>query len=173
MLDNYLFLEVKLCARLKELGVKKRTYFYWILPDGSGNHKLASVFQPDENGSVVLKEYTDIFSLAENEYPAWTAEELIGIMPKRLTIDNKPYCALFIEKNEWEGHNNAYMCYYLTNSFGVVAKKGSNKLTEKRILAKIMVESEGRTLVEAIAKLLIRIIELGLITADNKKTHFN
>ena len=161
-----IFLAVNLAAKLKELGISQNTAFFWIRPDMTGKYELGSIFQSEGNNSVVLNETTDNFRLGAAEYSAFTAEELIDLMPKRLRIGKQQYAPLFIEKNEWIGHTDAYRCFYLSNSFGIRSKAGSKTKTEERILATILIEAQGHTLVIALANLYAKIITEGYITLN-------
>lgn len=160
------FLPLPLSTKLKKLGVSQDTAFFWIRPNHQEIHVLGSVYHTESIKSVVLHHKTNVFDLGDDEYSAFTAEELLDLMPKRLRIGKQQYAPLFIEKNEWIGHTDAYRCFYLSNSFGIRSKAGSKTKTEERILATILIEAQGHTLVIALANLYAKIITEGYITLN-------
>jgi hypothetical protein len=162
MRSKDIFLEIDLCKKIKELGVHQETSFFWIRPDFRKKHVLGSIFQSEENGSIVLKEKKGVFYQGNDEYAAWTAEELINLLPKTIIFENFDNAPLFIEKCDWIGHTDACRCYYLSHSFGSRATNSSWHIDKAKITATILLESCGPTLVNALAKLYIILFEKGI-----------
>lgn len=162
MRANNNFLPIRQASRLKELGVPQKSAFYWVLNTGTDEHQLASVFQSTAPNDVVLTENTEVFSLGTGEYSAFTAEELMDKLPKRLTI-GKFETTLFVEKNDWMGHDNAYRCFYVNNRWYFRPKKGSKTEIEPRLLGTVLVEASGHTLAVALARLFCELIRRELI----------
>lgn len=139
-----------LSIQLKALGAKQYSLFNWVFIEGK--HKLVTRLVSEKDSGLVS--HIRHFILKENECSAYMAEELLNIIPKTI-IHNDKKLSLYIEKWENQGFNNMVKCYYGDGGTGLICD-GKNKTIE-RINIKIRISVEGKNLVEALAKMYIKI----------------
>ena len=89
---EYQCTSLELSKRLKELGVKQESLFYWYYCYPNGNPPSKWTIQYSTNG------------LMSDRYSAFTVAEHLAILPHRITLpENEPYNSfrIRIEKGIW------------------------------------------------------------------------
>ncbi|MEY4571221.1 MAG: hypothetical protein RLZ10_414 [Bacteroidota bacterium] len=144
------FLNIRQCEILKAYGVKDiQTGFYWLFDNEKKEYMLASEYKTIE-GTMYLKDEGIDVKLGENEYPAWTAEDILSILPKEKRFFGLTY-SLFIEKTDHLVSDKAFTVYYMQSNFT------NTKTVSHR--GRVLIKQSGVSLVEALANMLIEIIE--------------
>jgi len=123
---------------LKDLNFSKKSLFYYGIINGDkrilSSFKLKGLEVEEEIGVM----------LGIGECYAYTAEDLIDFLPKRLDFKDNSEASLIITKNEWAGNPKSVICYY---------EKHNRLMTDK------IYESSGITAVQAIAELTIKLLK--------------
>lgn len=153
---EYQVTSIELSKKIRELGVKKESLFYWA------NYKIVSnneiEFLSSDKNHIVLT--TDVYNYFPDEYineiySAFTASELLEILPFYISYKNLPIVSLYIEKTKI-GSTNNFVGYY-------VAYKSTNFVLGENYLYHCDLKSIAnffeKNLVDACAKMLIYVIE--------------
>ncbi len=134
---------LELSKRLKELGVKQDSYFYWV--------KLKDNFELFSLAEVYIKELNKGESQIET-YSAFTVAELGDMLPKALEMKTKTrgqkYMKFFLEFF-WDDSDKKNTVVYRTND---------------ELQIDYWVFKDAKTEAEARAKMLIYLLENKLIT---------
>jgi hypothetical protein len=144
---------LELSKKLKELGVKQESLFYWVI----GCEQFCTEDKPSiinsEFHDIITEEWGDCHSYKKEEiYSAFTFAELGRILPKEIKSDDKfhPY-----QLNcKWELHYSDIYMWHIT-----YIKYPNDKILDYLIYDKN--EANAR------AKMLIYLIKNGLVKVDD------
>lgn len=78
-----------LSKKLKELGVKQKSLFYWYIAENWNK-----VYFPHEYNHILN------YDLKHDKYSAFTASELLELLPDKVILNNEPFF-LYIQKTHF------------------------------------------------------------------------
>lgn len=120
--------------RLKELGVEKKSLFYWI----------------QEGENFELGQFTFGIPTGKIVYPAYLSTELLEWLPKILSDQNKEYNLSILYNNDYNIYDICYTSIHYDIEY--LFHNNASSITEV-----------DKLLQNALAKMLIYLVENGLI----------
>ncbi|MDP4145615.1 MAG: hypothetical protein Q8936_14205 [Bacillota bacterium] len=159
-------LEQQVCSldlskRLKELGIKQKSLFYWINPEYTIDNVHEIIY---EQNTYINPPKPDFY------YSAFTTAEVMNLLPNRITIlGNEPFDSfrLRIQKSFIVEHDMVLIDTYIANYHCDTTEcSGEDSWLDRTLFPKNMWhENSANTL----AKILCFIIQNNLVTDEWKK----
>jgi len=101
-------INLELSKRLKELGVKQESLWYWVEEGKWKEDRIAGPYREKTNSGRFVLQRKDKFGTGWKHYSAFTCAELGEMLPTYLNIGNITY---ILTINRWDNENRWQISY--------------------------------------------------------------